>query len=60
MERKDIIKKFEELKKCYYNEYVFSHVEESLDIYTYLKSLDIDKISDEELEELLIEYDFNY
>lgn len=60
MKREDLIKKFEELKKCYYDEYTFSHVEESLDMYTYLKSLNIDEMSDEELRELLIEYDFIY
>ncbi len=56
MKREDLIKKFEELKKQYYEEYVFSHVEESLDMYTYLKGLNIDKMSNEELQKIIDEY----
>jgi len=58
MKREDLIKKFEELKKCYYDEYTFSHVEESLDMYTYLKSLNVDEMSDEELSKVVDEYNF--
>ena len=56
MKREDLIKKFEELKKQYYDEYVFNHVEESLDMYTYLKGLNINEMSNEELQKIIDEY----
>ena len=53
MKREDLIKKFEELKLQCYDEYTFNHDEESLDMYVYLKSLDIEKMSDEELKNVI-------
>lgn len=58
MERKDLIKKFEELKKHYYDEYTFNNDEDSLDTYVYLKNLDTNYMSIEELSKVVDEYDF--
>ena len=58
MKREDLIKKFEELKKCYYDEYTFNNYEDSLDTYVYLKNLDTNYMSDEELSKVVDEYNF--
>ena len=58
MERIDLIKKIEELKKHYYDEYTFNNDEDSLDTYVYLKNLDTNYMSIEELSKVVDEYNF--
>lgn len=57
MSKEELIKKIEEIKKYYYDEYTFYRDDDSLDIYAYLKNLDLKSMKVEELEKIIEEYD---
>lgn len=59
MERKELIEEIKKLAKEYYKDYSFSWDEESLDNYVYLKNLNTEKLSVEELQKIVDDYSFN-
>lgn len=56
MSKEELIKKVEEIKKYYYDEYTFYRDDDSLDIYAYLKNLNLKEMKVEELEKIIEEY----